>query len=212
MVSAPAVRIDARVPQQSRSRKRRENILSAANALIAQHGILGLRMNDVAKLAQVPIGSVYQYFPTKSVLVACLFSRQLDFYHGLGRRYLREVRRRQDVASKLRRLVTEVYEDNRSNVLMQEVWAGVQADRTIRKFHLQDNEFFVDLFVGVLRRARSAIPESLLRRRCQVVNEMWDGTIRLAITLERKEGDALVKESIDLGLANLGLARSQAAF
>jgi len=61
MVSAPAVRIDARVPQQSRSRKRRENILSAANALIAQHGILGLRMNDVAKLAQVPIGSVYQY-------------------------------------------------------------------------------------------------------------------------------------------------------
>jgi AcrR family transcriptional regulator len=201
--AAPSLAV--RVPQQQRSKRRVESILKASHALIAEHGILGLKMNDVAKAARIPIGSVYQYFPTKSALIAHLFSRHLDFYHELGARYLAEVRRPEQSATKLRRLVVLVYLDNRRNTLMREVWAGVQADRTIREIHLRDNEFFSDLLYKFVRRASSAIPDTLLRRRCQVVNEMWDGTIRLAITLDDKEGDALVQESIKLGLSNLGL-------
>ncbi|MFL6603412.1 MAG: TetR/AcrR family transcriptional regulator [Steroidobacteraceae bacterium] len=194
-----------RIPQQQRSKRRVLAILKASTALIARHGILGLKMNDVARSAGIPIGSVYQYFPTKSALIAHLFSQHLDVYHRLGERYLSEARTPEQSAAKLRRLVVVVYLDNRRNTLMREVWAGVQADRTIREIHLRDNAFFSDLLYKFVRAARSTVPEAQLRRRCQVVNEMWDGTIRLAITLDQKQGDALLQESIRLGLSNLGL-------
>ena len=197
--------LSIRIPQQQRSKRRVLAILKASHALIAKHGILGLKMNDVAKSAGIPVGSVYQYFPTKSALIAHLFSQHLDFYHKLGERYLSEVRTPEQSAAKLRRLLVVVYLDNRRNTLMREVWAGVQADRAIREIHLRDNAFFSDLLYKFVCRARSTAPQRQLRRRCQVVNEMWDGTIRLAITLDEKEGDALLQESIGLGLSNLGL-------
>jgi hypothetical protein len=34
---------------------------------------------------------------------------------------------------------------------------------------------------------------------------MWDGTVRLAITLGELEGRALIEESLELGIRNLDL-------
>ena len=75
-----------RVPQQERSKLRADTIVAVSRALIARHGILGLKMSAIAARAQVPIGSVYQYFPTKSALISHLFGHTLDTYHALASR------------------------------------------------------------------------------------------------------------------------------
>jgi AcrR family transcriptional regulator len=197
--------IAIRVPQQARSRRRVKAIVRASNALIRKHGVMGLKMSEVATVARVPIGSVYQYFPTKSALISHLFALNLDVYHRLGQRYLMNVRSALQCATALRRLLREVYADNRKNVLMREIWAGAQADRTIRELHLWDNVVFCTLFAEALKRVGSVTPEQLLWRRVRIVNEMWDGTVRLAITLGELEGRALIEESLELGIRNLDL-------
>lgn len=196
---------EVRVPQQRRSKLRADAIVKVSSALIAKHGILGLKMSEIAAKARIPIGSVYQYFPTKSGLISHLFARHLETYHDLARKAFAQAGGIAQCAAAVRDVSRQVYRDNRRDSLMREIWSGVQADRTIRKLHLADNEFFSQLLFDTIMRVGPAFSRRQLFRRCQIVNEMWDGTIRLAITLERRAGATLVDESIELGLADLGL-------
>lgn len=197
--------LDVRIPQQARSKQRFEKIVKAARTLIARHGVLALKMHDIAASARVPIGSVYQYFPTRSALIAFLFAVSLESYHELARQHLRAVRNRRSCAAALRSIVLKVYKANRIDVLMQEIWRGVQADPNIRALHLWDNEVFTDYFYQATRRAGSPLQDRLLFNRCRLINEMWDGAIRLSITLEPRLAHELMTESIAIGLRELGL-------
>ncbi|MBX4994772.1 AcrR family transcriptional regulator [Rhizobium binae] len=55
-----------------RSEEKRDTILAAAIELIAEHG-LGAATAEIAKVAQVPHGSVFTYFGTKSALLNELY-------------------------------------------------------------------------------------------------------------------------------------------
>ncbi|MCM2292593.1 TetR/AcrR family transcriptional regulator [Allorhizobium sp. BGMRC 0089] len=55
-----------------RSEEKRDAILTAAMELIAEHG-LGAATAEIAKVAQVPHGSVFTYFGTKSALLNELY-------------------------------------------------------------------------------------------------------------------------------------------
>ncbi|GAA3212677.1 TetR family transcriptional regulator [Actinocorallia longicatena] len=69
-----------RRPVQRRSQERYERILDAAAHLLDEVGYAALTTKEVARRAEVPIGTFYQFFPDKSVLVHALASRNLDAY------------------------------------------------------------------------------------------------------------------------------------
>jgi AcrR family transcriptional regulator len=52
---------------------KRRQILDAALALIAEHGFHGSGMAALAKLAGVPVGTMYRYFPSKEALIHDLY-------------------------------------------------------------------------------------------------------------------------------------------
>jgi AcrR family transcriptional regulator len=66
-----------RKPVQARAIARVESILTEAGAIIAAEGMQGLTMTRVAEASDIPIGSLYQYFPTEASLVAGLVERHL---------------------------------------------------------------------------------------------------------------------------------------
>lgn len=53
-------------------------ILEAATRVLSADGLASLTTNRVAEVAGVGIGSLYQYFPNKSALVAALIARAQD--------------------------------------------------------------------------------------------------------------------------------------
>lgn len=57
---------------QQRSRDRRERIVRAATQLFGRRGIARTSLTDVAKLAHVPLPSLYDYFRDKQDLVAAV--------------------------------------------------------------------------------------------------------------------------------------------
>lgn len=60
----------------------REVILSAGKEIIAQSGIQGLGMRDVAHKCGISVGSVYNYFPSKSdLIVATIESVWVEIMH-----------------------------------------------------------------------------------------------------------------------------------
>ena len=61
-----------RMPSQQRSRERVERMLNCAAGLIADQGSDAMKMSEVARLADISIGSLYQYFPDKSAIIRAL--------------------------------------------------------------------------------------------------------------------------------------------
>jgi AcrR family transcriptional regulator len=77
-----------RRPMQRRSAERYERILTVCAELLDEVGFAGLTTTAVAKRAEVPIGTVYQFFADKSALVHALAARNLQNYlDRLARRY-----------------------------------------------------------------------------------------------------------------------------
>ena len=61
-----------KLPTQARSRARVANILKAAGALLGEVGYAELSTNLIAERADVPVGSIYQFFEGKDDIVAAL--------------------------------------------------------------------------------------------------------------------------------------------
>jgi AcrR family transcriptional regulator len=58
-------------PQRADARRNREKVLDAARAAFAEHG-REAQMDDVARRAEVGVGTVYRHFPTKEALLVAL--------------------------------------------------------------------------------------------------------------------------------------------
>jgi AcrR family transcriptional regulator len=66
-----------RTPQQQRSRDTVEVIVEAAARVLARLGWAKFTTNEVARVAGVSVGSLYQYFPSKLALAEAIRERHL---------------------------------------------------------------------------------------------------------------------------------------
>jgi AcrR family transcriptional regulator len=73
-VKASALR-PRKQPRQARAADMVELILEAATRVLGKESLDGFNTNRVAEVAGISIGSLYQYFPNKSALVATLIER-----------------------------------------------------------------------------------------------------------------------------------------
>jgi AcrR family transcriptional regulator len=58
-----------REPQQARSRARVAQILQAADAILSEEGVTALTVRRIAERADVPVGSIYQFFGDKAAVI-----------------------------------------------------------------------------------------------------------------------------------------------
>lgn len=65
-------------PTQARSKRKVLMILDAAVAMAMEQGSLDLKMTEIAKRAGVAVGTLYQFFPTRTSLVAKLFAKEME--------------------------------------------------------------------------------------------------------------------------------------
>jgi AcrR family transcriptional regulator len=64
-------------PLRADARRNREKVLTAARAVFAEQGV-DAQMDDVARRADVGVGTVYRHFPTKDALLQALAEELFD--------------------------------------------------------------------------------------------------------------------------------------
>src|SRR5690349_3763798 len=67
-----------REPQQERSRARVQKIIDAADHILATEGFDALTIRHLADVADVPVGTIYQFFKDKNGVVDVIARRYLD--------------------------------------------------------------------------------------------------------------------------------------
>jgi AcrR family transcriptional regulator len=86
-----------RQPTQARAQQTIQTLFKAAAQILDKEGEAGLTTNKVAAAAGFSIGTLYQYFPSKEMLVRAMSARGQDLVLQELEGYLRELETRADV-------------------------------------------------------------------------------------------------------------------
>ncbi|TJV39847.1 MAG: TetR/AcrR family transcriptional regulator, partial [Mesorhizobium sp.] len=76
--------------------------------------------------------------------------------------------------------------------VMRDIWSGTQADKALRQLELADSRANAEFLVAVLKRLRPRADPVALETIAFLVWQMGEAAMRLAISVERQEGDRLV--------------------
>lgn len=181
-----------RAPSQQRARERVERILAVASELIAATGSDTLRMSEVAEQAGISIGSLYQYFPDKAAILRTLAER----YNAEGRACieagLAPVTDLKSLCQAFAALVDIYYGYFLAEPVMRDIWSGTQADKALREIELDHSRVIGGLLAATLSRIWPKLDRKDLEAGAFLLMHLGEATMRLAVSVKRREGDALV--------------------
>lgn len=192
--AAPAVGTPLRrVPTQARGRERVALILTKAEALIAEHGTDGLRMSDLAKAAEISIGSLYQYFPDKGAVIHALAER----YHAMDIACIADglsvATSPEDLRAAFADLMDLYYKLFREEPVMRAVWAGTQTDPNLMALELDASRANARVLAEALRRTGATAPKATVDAAAFMIMHLGEAAVRRAIDVPLKEGTRMME-------------------
>lgn len=193
----------AKKPVQQRSRERVERMLAAATELIAAKGGDALKMGEVAERAGVPIGSLYQFFPDKSAIIRTLIERSNAESRKCIADGLRDISEIDQLGPAFGALFDIYYGMFLADPAMRDIWSGAQADKSLRAVELAESRVIGGMLGDTLKRLKPAAPAAKIDSAAFLIMNLGEATIRLAISVDAAEGQALVGTYKDMAVAHM---------
>jgi AcrR family transcriptional regulator len=140
-------------PQQNRSRIRFQALLDAAEEVIAESGVQGLAMREVARRANLPIASVYHYIPSTAGLIRALLERQFGEMNSVLENGLQahfSMKESGISAGQVGAFIDEVAGYIFNTPSASELWAGLHAYPDLRALNVEDTQKNAALLAPVL--------------------------------------------------------------
>jgi AcrR family transcriptional regulator len=170
-----------RHPQQERSIQRVDAILSAAAKLIAQSGVNAMKMTELAQEANVPIGSVYQYFPEKAAIVRALFDRHSAAIQERTEAAFASIESLDHALDIVCGIIDWYYREYRHDLTYLGVWLGTETDQDLLRLNIKHSIRVAEMFrqgVSHLLPPESGID---IQARSYLFSHLIGASIRLAI-------------------------------
>ena len=108
-----------RVPQQARSRTKREALLTAALVLFGEHGYEMVKVEEIATRADSGVGTFYAYFRSKQQLLLVLMQRYLETMLALD---LLRIDRTQSLLANILQTVRRAFAPDRAYAGLWRAW------------------------------------------------------------------------------------------
>lgn len=168
-------------PQQERSIQRVDAILSAAASLIAEKGVSAMKMTELAVVAAIPIGSVYQYFPDKAAIVRALLDRHANLIQQKVEEAFAGVKSCDHAIELVCGMIDWYYREFRNDPAYLGVWLGTDIDRDILQLNILHSNRVADIFQESIRPFLPAESRVDLKARTQLFSHLIGASIRFAI-------------------------------
>lgn len=190
-----------RVPTQERSRRRVEEILDAAARLVVAHGVEALSTREIARVAGVPVASLYQYFADKDAVLLALAQRDMD---EMDHQVLEDLAGIEvlSVASLVRTTMTAfvtVYHRRRAFV---EIYLRGRTNVAVHQFGREHNASVAEMLRAFAVEAGLAGPD-LSPKIALLAVEVGDRVFQIAYEHDAEGDPELIEEGITLVTAYL---------
>lgn len=168
-------------------------MLAAARDLIAERGSNAMKMGEVAERAGVSIGSLYQFFPDKSAIIRALAERFTAENRTCIDAELAGVSDEQSLLAAFASLVDVYYAICLAEPVVRDIWSGTQVDKTLRELELADSRASAEALARVWQRLNPEADPEQFASTAFLIWQLGEATMRLAISVNRAEGDRLVE-------------------
>ena len=181
-----------RIPQQMRSRARVDAILRAARSLIGEKSQASMR--EIADAANVPIASVYQYFPDKAAVLRALLTEFYERMRGRLETALRFVQRVEDIPVFTEAMIDALVSELGSARSHLNVWAAAQESPVLRELDIRDALVLADILSARFQSLAPAIDPERIRDTCVFAVVMAGPAIRQSFLLPQADGERVLRE------------------
>jgi AcrR family transcriptional regulator len=143
-----------RVPQQARSRQKRDALLAAASHLFEQRGYEAVTADEIAATAEVSIGTFYSYFRNKRQVFLTLMAACIEWLTGLN---IAGIDLSGDSRAAIRAMVERAMTRDELSYGMRRAWVELlPRDPEIAAFDRQINSLVYTQILIAARRAAAA--------------------------------------------------------
>ena len=180
-------------PEQARSLLRFNRILDEAEAIIAEQGNSELKMNELARRADVNIASIYQYFPNRSALVRQLIERYLERYQLVLQESLTQYKGK---PLGLVDLIADGYQSFFTQApVFAALWAEAQGDSELKQLDIQDSQKNAELMLSLAAQHFPKVSTKRINSICFMLCDLSGSLMQTFLSLNsKKQADALLKE------------------
>src|SRR5262245_8899765 len=182
-----------RLPSQARSRQRVQRLLDTADALISSEGVGALTVPLLAARANVPVGSIYQFFPDKLAVVDAVAAHYMQLALDELEDLIDHV-----VTSPWDVAVDTVVEHfagmYRDHPTFRELWLNGLLSPSARETDRRNNDDLAALLASALRQRPEFRHARRLTLMCRTAVEVTDGLLRYAFTLNPSGDRATIDE------------------
>lgn len=175
-----------RQPRQERSQARFEAILAHAARLFLEQGYEAVSMREIARAAELPIASLYLYFPTKVAIVGELWRRYAE---AVGTRLEADLGRlvaapgSVDVGDLITGMIDLMADIQSRNPVYVEVWGAVAASPELRALNSADSLRVMAAIAGALRHLEPRLGKDEAEGLALVLSEAAHSVTKLALEL-----------------------------
>jgi AcrR family transcriptional regulator len=182
-----------RSPQQQRSKQRSEQILAAARAIILQKGCANLTISEIAEVAGVTPGSMYQYYRNKAAIVLALGQSYVALsQQQLAQIFAEPVSSREQLGTLFLQVLEQHYQLYRDDPVVRDIWAGTVTDKAMQDLERQDNEQHLQFFFTVAKPLFPPAKAAELYRTLNLLLHFAIAGSRLALEQDANEGRATI--------------------
>lgn len=181
-----------RQPAQQRSRERLDRILEVAQQLIAEKGSEHVKMSEIAELAEISIGSLYQYFPDKRAIVRTLAELYADESRRCVREALDAVQDKAQLLDAFASLVDQYYEIVMDKPVMRDISSALRSDKELMNIEIAESRACGALLAAAIRRVTPRADSKRVSALAFLIWQLGEETMRLAVAHKRNEGAMLV--------------------
>lgn len=171
-----------RSPIQKRGRKRVDRILDVAEQLVARDGFVNVTMSEIARVAEMPLATVYQYFSNRTELLRALSLRQLRKQQAVLGEALASASLSEDWERGVDAIVDASASFFRDNPVYFDVWSGLQADQQLRRLDVEDTRETSELLAPLLEQLMPEVPARRLRAVTALLQLAVFSALRFALT------------------------------
>lgn len=198
-----------RTPTQKRSKERYERIITTAKTLIGEMGNDSVSMREIAKQANVPIGSIYQYFPDKNAILEAIMQSYFDDIRVGLNHFVDCCQSKEDMKEGVINGIDQFYLAFKQEPTLAILWAGLQANPLLKELDARDSRENAELITDKLccitdngngngNDKRKAIYNAVL-----LLLHTAGMTVRVALDMEEKQAIAFIDEYKTLAITRL---------
>lgn len=186
-----------RVPRQERSQIRFEQVIEVALRLFGERGYEAVSMREIAREAQTPIASVYQYFPTKQAIVKEIWLRYSQMVRAQLEQDLQffiEGGNEDGGDVLIDRMVDLIMMLQTSSPAYVEVWGCIAATPELRILNDQDTLAIVATLADALQAIRPAMDRDSAEGLALMLSEAASSITKLTLALPAEQQARIVRQ------------------